>query len=74
MYYSFIAFYFLTCFLYFRILTIENKILEKIYQNASSKNRSNIKELKDLIKSRKRLQVVLFWPVYEVYLAMFSDE
>lgn len=56
------------------MLTIENKILEKIYQNANSKNRSNIKKFKDLIKSRKRLQIVLFWPVYEIYLAISSDE
>jgi len=74
MYYSFIAFYLLTCFLYFRMLTIENQIVEKIYQNANSKNRANIKKIKSLIETRKRIYIVLFWPIYEIYLTIFRNE
>jgi len=55
MYYSFVAFYLLTCFLYFRMLVIKNQIVEKIYQNANSKNRANIKKIKSLIETRKRI-------------------
>ena len=74
MYYSFAIFYFLTCFLYFRMLTIKKQIIEKIYQNANSKNRSNIKKVENSIQLRKRFGVILFWPFYEIYLAIFNDE
>ena len=74
MYYSFIVFYFLTCFLYFRMLSIKNQIVEKMYQNATSKNRSNIKKIKNSIELRKKIYIVLIWPLYEIYLATFSDE
>ena len=74
MYYSFIIFYFLTCFLYFSILSINSRIVDKIYQNATSKNRLNIKKIKSLIDARKKFYAILLWPLCEIYLKIFSDE
>tara|TARA_B100000524_G_scaffold289242_1_gene164252 strand:- start:81 stop:251 length:171 start_codon:yes stop_codon:yes gene_type:complete len=56
------------------MLTIKKQIIEKIYQNANSKNRSNIKKVENSIQLRKRFGVILFWPFYEIYLAIFNDE
>ena len=56
------------------MLAIKNQIVEKIYQNANSKNRANIKKIKSLIETRKRIYIVLFWPIYEIYLTIFRNE
>ena len=56
------------------MLSIKNQIVEKMYQNATSKNRSNIKKIKNSIELRKKIYIVLIWPLYEIYLATFSDE
>tara|TARA_B100000035_G_C21030148_1_gene567996 strand:+ start:452 stop:676 length:225 start_codon:yes stop_codon:yes gene_type:complete len=74
MYYSFILFYLLLSFLYFINIKIFASILEKIYQNASSKNRKNIKETKVLIESRKKIYIILTWPLYEIYLLINKNE
>ena len=74
MYYSFILFYLLTCWLYFCTLQLVYSVVKKIHQNATSKNRTSIKEIKDSISSRKKAALCLLWPFYEAYLFINKNE
>ncbi len=74
MYYSFILVYLLTSFLYFCVFNSIFKIVEKIHQNATSKNRTDIKKIKDSIFTRKRKAAALVWPFYEFYLLIGKNE
>lgn len=74
MYYNFILFYLLLGFLYFCTFKSIHEIVEKLYQNATSKNRTSLKKLKESITLRKKIIFALIWPVYEVYLLIKKDE
>lgn len=72
--YLILSFYLLTCLLYRAVLKNIEKLVEKIYQNATSKNRNEIKKIKESIVTRRKIYVSLFWPLYEAYKGMFPDE
>jgi len=74
MYYSFILLYFLLCHLYFCTLNTINQVTKKMYQNATSKNRTDIKKINASIENRKKIIIVLFWPFYETYLLMSKNK
>ena len=74
MYYSFILFYLLTCWLYFCTFQSVYKVVEKIHQNATSKNRTSIKQIKTSIEARNKVYFALLWPLYELYLLINKNE
>jgi len=74
MYYSLILFYLLLSFLYYCVFKSISVIIEKLYQNATSKNRTNLKKLKESVALRKNVIFVLLWPIYEVYHLIKKDE
>ena len=74
MYYSLILTYLLTSFLYFCVFNTISKIVEKMHQNATSKNRTAIKKIKESTSLRKRKIAALTWPFYEVYLMIGKNE
>ena len=56
------------------MLNTINQVTKKMYQNATSKSRTNIKKINTSIENRKKLVIVLFWPFYEAYLLMISNK
>jgi hypothetical protein len=64
---TFIIFYTITCLQYFFSLNFQKKLLEVMYQNASSKNRIEIKSIKMIVERKSQLYVILLWPIFETY-------
>jgi len=63
----FLSFYIFLCFQYYTVFHFQNTLLEVMYQNASSKNRNEIKNIKTKVEKKIKLHIVLFWPVFEIY-------
>lgn len=66
--------YLITCFFYYVFLFYNLKILECIYQNSSSKNRIQIKEIRDDFRNKKTFLKVFFWPLFEFYYIVKRNE
>jgi len=66
--------YLVACFLYYTFLFYNLKILECIYQNSSSKNRIEIKEIRDELKRKKTFLKAFLWPFLEFYYIVIRNE
>lgn len=72
--YNLLLLYLIVCFLYRITINFIYDISNCIYQNASSKNRVQIKSIKEKIQFRKKIYIVFIWPLYELYFLAFKNE